>query len=486
MKGHSSLKAATTSGVIWSFTELILRKGVATLTTLVLAWFLTPEDFGLLAMITVFLAFADVLVDAGFSQSLIRKESLTQRELSTAFIANITIAALAYWLLFFCAPYIALFYEQPRLESLIRVAGVVIFFNALTVVQQAILSRALKFKLQLKVTLPAVILSGVIAVICAYVGAGVWALVFQVVSQSLLTTLLYWRLRLWTPSLEFGSDEFRELFSFGGYLLLAQVLNVPFKNMYVIVIAKVYATAIAGLYFFSEKIRDLLLNQLVKSIQKVTYPALSQVQSDNIILKRGYRQVISVTTFLIFPVLMFLAALVNNLFTLLLPATWFDAALFLQLMCFASLMNPLHAINLNILKVKGRSDLVFYLGVIKKTTAILIFFFTYQYGIEAIILGQIINSLLSYIPNSYYSRRLIGYKVSEQVADFLPTMLLAGLVGLCAWLVQAILNWYVWVELFVIGSGAVALYLTVAWLFNLSAFDHTSRLIQMKLRRKDA
>lgn len=463
----------------------MLRRGVATLTTLMLAWFLTPEDFGTLAMMMVFLAFADVLVDAGFSQALIRKESVTQRELSTAFFANISIAVLAYFLLFLCAPYIAFFYENPGLERLIRVAGIAIFFNALTVVQQAILSRALNFKLQLQVTLPAAVLSGVIAIICAYSGLGVWSLIVQVVSQSLLTSLLYWRLRLWSPSLEFGCNEFRELFTFGGYLLLAQMMNVPFKNMYVIVIAKVYASAIAGLYFFAEKIRDLILNQLVNAVQKVTYPALSQVQSENIKLKRSYRQIISVTTFLVFPVLILLAALVNNLFTLLLPTTWLAAVPYLQLMCLASLMYPLHAINLNILKVKGRSDLVLYLGVLKKTTAILIFIFTYQYGITAIIVGQLVNSVVGYIPNSYYSKRLINYSVREQLTDFIPTFLLAGTVGLCTWLIQSTLNWHVLIELIVLGVGASLIYLTGAWLLNLSAFGHTKRLVEVKLGRKN-
>ncbi|WP_273150353.1 lipopolysaccharide biosynthesis protein, partial [Methylophaga thiooxydans] len=270
-----SLKNKTVTGVLWNFSELILRRGVAIFTTLVLSWFLSPEAFGLLAMITVFLAFSDVLIDAGFSQALIRKESVTQRELSTAFYANTAIAVLAYAILFFCAPYIALFFEQAELESLIRVGGIAILFNALAVVQQAILNRELMFKLQLQVTLPAALFSGLIAIFCAFSGFGVWALIAQVTSQSLLTTLLYWRLRLWRPSFEFGYREFKELFSFGGYLLLAQATRVPFKNMYVIVIAKVYASTIAGLYFFAEKIRDLVLNQLVNSVQKVTYPALS-------------------------------------------------------------------------------------------------------------------------------------------------------------------------------------------------------------------
>lgn len=479
-----SLKHKTISGVIWNFSELMLRRGMSGLTTLILAWFLVPQDFGLLAMMTVFLSLSTVLVDAGFSQAIIRKQTLTERELNTAFYSNICISLLTYMGLFFCAPLIAAFYQQPELEALIQVAGLAILFNAITMVQQALLNRSLKFKLLLQISLPAAFLSGLLAILLAYYGAGVWALIAQVISSAFFTMLFYWRLKIWRPVLQFGWSEFRELFSFGGFLLLEQLSRVPFKNMYVIVIAKIYSSSIAGLYFFADKIRDLLLQQLVASVEKVTYPALSQVNNDIKKLKNGYRQIISLTTFLVFPVLIFFAALVDVVFELLLPEAWSPASQYLQLMCLASLMNPINALNLNILKVKGRSDLFFYLGIIKKVTAIVIFLITYQYGIKAIIFGQIINSVLGYIPNSYYSKKLVEYSVKEQLKDFIPALSLAGLIGYCLWLAQKSLEWSPFIELILIGSCGVLVYVLGAFLLRIKALEEVFVIVRSMLQSK--
>lgn len=481
-----SLKSKTISGVLWNFSELIMRRGMAVITTLILAWFLSPEDFGLLAMMTVFLAFSDVLVDAGLSQALIRKKTITSRELNTAFFTNLLLATIAYATVLFCAPLIAQFYDEPRLVSLLRVAGISILFNALNVIQQVILYRALKFKLQLKVTLPAAVLSGLIAIICAYSGFGVWSLVAQLTSQSILTALFYLHLRLWRPHLEFGLRELIDLFSFGGYLLLAQLSHVPFKNMYVLVIAKVYTSAIAGLYFFTEKIRDLVVNQLVSSVQKVTYPALSQLQGDDEKLKRGYREVISVTAFVLFPALMGLAAFADIIFELFLPDNWIEAAPYLQLMCFASLLAPVHSVNMNILKVRGRSDLVFFLGIIKKTTAIAIFSLTYRLGLEAIIIGQIISSILSLIPNCYYSKKLINYSVLEQLKDYVPTMLLAACISLSAWFIQLSFNLNPAIELISLSVLSATIYIYLAWFMKLNGLNSIKKIIQQMMTQKSS
>lgn len=465
----SLLKRQTAKGVLWNFAELMLRRGTAGITTLILAWFLTPEDFGLVAMMAVFLAFSDVLVDAGLSQALIRKPSVTSTEYDTAFIANIALAFIVYMVLFLIAPAIAGFYEASELEILIRVAGLAIVFTAFTVVQRAVLSRELKFKLQMKVSLPAAVLSGVAAILIAYQGFGVWALVAQILLQAVLTALFFWRLNLWRPHWQFSFKSLYDLSTFSGYLLFAHTTNVPFKHMYVVVIAKVFAAPIAGLYFFAEKIRDLLINQLVSSIQTVTYPALARVQENSQKLKKGYRQVIVVMTFLVFPVLIFVAVFVEPLFHLFLPEKWWQAGLYLQLMCLAALMNPLNAINLNILKVKGRSDLVFYLGLLKKALAIGIFAVTFRYGIIAILIGQILNSILAFVPNSYFSKQLIDYSVYEQLTDFIPGLLLAGGIGLAVWWLQDFLNWPELVELIVLCGTSVIIYLLGAWLLNLPA-----------------
>lgn len=486
MSKRISLKRETISGTAWNFTELFLRRGVGGLTTLILAWFVTPEDFGLIAMMALFLAFASLIADAGFTEALIRKSSVSASEYDTAFYANIFFSVVVYILLFVTAPLIASFYEQSSLINLIRITGLIAILNALVLVQRAKLSRQLKFKLQMQVSLPSAIISAMSAIVLAYAGFGVWALVAQMLIQALLNTILYWRLDIWRPGLQFGWREFKELFSFGGYLLFNQMTTVPVKHMYVVVIAKVFAAPVAGLYFFAEKIRDLLINQLVSSIETVTYPALARFQEDPERLKHGYRQVIAATTFLFFPILIFLATFVETLFHLLLPEAWWPAAVYLQLMCLAALLYPLHSTNLNILKVKGRSDLVFYLGLFKKTVAITIFVISFRYGIVAILLGQILSSVIAYLPNSFYSKRLIGYSLHEQLADFLPGLLLSGLIGFGLWWMLGFLNWHEITKLFVLGIIGVIAYFLGAWLLKLRGFDLARDLIFMRLKGKVA
>lgn len=479
-----TLSKKTTTGIVWNFVEQMARRGVSIAVTLLLAYFLSPEDFGLVAMMAVFLALGASLMDSGFNQALIRLKDASQVDFNTAFYANIVLGVVAYAILFGAAPWIALFFEQPGLVDLIRVAGLAIIFNSLQVVQVAILSRNLNFKTQLKVNLPAAILSGLLAVVLAYLGWGVWALVAQMLASAILVTLLLWAQWIWRPSLSFSFSSLGQMYNFGYKLFLSGVLDTVFRNMYVIVIAKFFSASVAGLYFFAEKIKELVIGQLVQSIQTVTYPALSTMQDDNERLKAGYRKVIAMTTFLLFPAMLFLAALAQPLFEFVLPEKWWPAVIFLQLMAIEALLYPLHAINLNILKVKGRSDLFLYLEIIKKTMIVLILWVSFQYGVIGILIGQIIGSVLAYIPNSYFSYRLIGYSVKEQLADFIPGLLLAAAIAGLIFGLQAWAQWWPLAELVVLGLLAGLLYLIGAHLLKLHAYELTKELVLNKLKNQ--
>lgn len=430
-----------------------------------------PEDYGLIAMMAVFLSLSGLIVEGGFGQALIRKLDVTQLEYSTAFFANIVLALFSYGVLFFSAPWIADFYNEQVLVSLIRVSGVIILFGSLVVVQDVVLVRELRFKLKLKIALPSSIISGIAAIVLAYMGYGVWALVVQMIVSSILTVFFYWRLKIWRPSLEFSWHALKGLFGFGGYLFVEQVISVLFNNMYVIVIAKAFVSSIAGFYFFSEKIKDLVIHQVVNSIESVTYPALAKVQADNVKLKEGYRKIIRVTTFLLFPIMAMLAALAEPLFQTILPVEWLPAALYLQLMCIAAVLYPLHSINLNILKIKGRADIVLYLGVYKKLVAIGVFIISFQFGIVGILVGQIMSSILAYIPNSYFSAKMIDYSIYEQVMDFISNFMLSLLV---AGLVYGGVYWFDLshlTEFILFGTMGAIAYISGAYLLKMKALN---------------
>jgi len=479
-----SLAKKTTVGVVWNFAEQFARRGINVVVTLILAYFLAPEDYGLVAMMAVFLALGSTLMESGFKQALIRLKEAKQVDFDTAFYANITLGVVSCVVLFVAAPYIADFYEEPRLIELVRVASLAVIINSFQVVQVATLSRELNFKAQLKANLPAVVISSIVAIVLAYMEYGVWALVMQMLVSAVLVTLFLWLQGFWRPTRSFSVVSLRNMYHFGYKLFLSGVLDTIFRNLYVIIIAKIFSASVAGLYFFAEKIKELMISQLVASVQTVTYPALAAMQDDNERLKQGYKKVIGVTTFLLFPAMLFLAALAEPLFEFLLPQKWWNAVIYLQLMTIAGLMYPLHAINLNILKVKGRSDLFLYLEIVKKILVVVILSVSIGFGIIGILVGQIIGSFLAYVPNSYYSARLIDYGIKEQIADFAPVILLSGGVALVVYALQLWAQWSSWIELVVFGGVAALLYLLGAHMLKLQAYEMAKELVMKKMRER--
>lgn len=469
------------NGVIWNFIEQLLRRGVGIVVTLLLAFFLAPEDFGLIAMISVFLALGSTLMNSGFNQALIRFKDPTQIDFNTAFYSNILLSIVAYLSLYILAPWIADFYEEPRLIFLIRIVSLTIIVSSFSIVHFVILNRYLNFKAQLKVRVPAATLSGGISITLAVLGMGVWALVSQILLSSVLVLFLIWRQKIWRPSVSFSFFSLNKMYSFGFKLFLANILDILFRNAYIIIIAKTFALSVVGWYVFADKIKELVVSQLVKSIQKVTYPALATMQDDNIKLKVSYRKIIAITSFLLFPSIFFLAVLSEPLFEVFIPEKWWPAVSYLQLMLLGSVMYPLHSINLNILKVKGRSDLFLYLEIVKKIVLLLILVVSYQYGVIGILIGQVLNSLIIYIPNSFFSNRLIGYGVKEQVRDFLPYLLLSITIAGGVWLLR---NWFMlppWLELIIYGSTCAILYLLGAYFLKLKAYTYFNVIFLNKL-----
>jgi O-antigen/teichoic acid export membrane protein len=479
-----TLAQKTITGIIWNFLEQIGRRGIGVIITLLLARFLAPEDYGLVAMMAVFLAIAQSLMDSGFKQALIRLQGAAQIDFNTAFFANIFLGIISYVLLFLSAPFIAQFYDETRLIILIRVAGINVLIHSFQVVQSALLTRELNFKAQLQATIPAGIFSGIIAVALAFNEFGVWALIVQMLLASLITTALLWRLQGWRPTRGFSRQSLSSMYNFGYKLFLSGLLESVFQNVYVVVIAKIFSTSIAGYYFFAYKLKDMVISQLVRSVQDVIYPALSTMQDDDKRLKSGSRKVIQVTTFILFPIMLLLAALAEPLFNFLLPEKWLPAALYLQLMCIASIMHPLHSINLNVLKVKGRSDLFLYREIFNKIMIIIILSISFRYGVIGILIGQIISSVLEYFPNSYFSARLINYPVREQIADFMPGLALSAVVALMIYSAGFFLNWPVFAELLSLSLMACILYLTGAHVLKIQAYILTRQMIMEKLGKR--
>lgn len=427
---HKSIKRKTIKGFFWSFGETFGRYGIGVLITIFLARLLTPKDYGLIGLISVFFAIATAIVDGGFRQALIRKIDVSQTDKSTVFYTNLIVSVIIYTLLFASAPLIAAFFKESRLIGLVRFMGIQIIIYAFQIVQVAELTRRMDFKTQVKITLPSGIISGLIAIILAWKGYGVWSLAIQTVLGSLFTTIFYWIHNRWMPSFEFSRNSLKDFFSFSSNLLLSSLLDTIFNNLYSFIIGKFFSAQQLGYYSFSMKIKHLGAEQITLAIQRVSFPALSLLQNETQKLKSGYRKIMQCSVFVVFPLVTFIALAAEPLFNIFLNEKWLPAIPYLRILCIVGAMYPLHAINLNVLNVKKRSDLFLKLEIIKKILQAIILLITTPFGIFHLLIGQAVLSVLSYFLNSHYTAKLIDYSVYRQLKDIFPILISSTLMAI--------------------------------------------------------
>lgn len=422
---EESLKNKTVKGIVWSSVERFSVQGIQFLVMIVMARLLTPKDYGLVGMVAIFIAVAQSLVDSGFSQALIRKQNRTETDNSTVFYFNIVVGILLYLVLFAIAPWVADFYNSPELTALMRVICLSVVFNSFVVVQRALLTVNIDFKTQAKASLTAAVVSGVIGIGMAYSGFSYWSIVAQQLVNLGLNTLLLWIFTRWRPRWIYSWNSFRELFTFGSKLMVSGLLDVVYRNMYLLVIGKVFTASSLGYYTRANQFAEFPSSNLTGIMQRVTYPVLCQIQDDDERLAQIYRRFLRLSAFLIFPLLVGLSAVAEPFVLLLLKEQWLFAATLLQIICFAMMWYPIHAINLNLLQVKGRSDLFLRLEIIKKAIAVLILCVTIPMGLIAMCVGQILSSLIALIINTNYTGKLIQVGFLRQMRDLLPTLLLS-------------------------------------------------------------
>ncbi|MCL7743683.1 lipopolysaccharide biosynthesis protein [Guyparkeria hydrothermalis] len=423
-------------GVLWNLVGLFLTRGANTVFMLILAQFLAPEAFGLVAMAAVVFELGNAFVNSGLGQALIRSKTVSDLDLNTVFYSNLLLSAVAYSVLFAGAPFVADFYSQPELTALVQMMGLVVLINAAKIVQTAVFSREMDFKSQMKANALGAAISGVLAVVAAWYGWGVWSLAVQMLSAATVSALVLWLISHWRPSFQFSGESFGRLFRFGRHLLAEGLLDIAYQNSYVLVVGRFFSAEATGLYFIAKKFNDLLSQQLTNAIQQSTFPALSTLQDDNGHLRHKYRQIMQVSVFIIAPVMAIIAGLATPLFRLLFDESWQGASFYLQLFCAVGVLYPLHALNINLLNVKGRSDLVLRVGVLKKSINAALLIASIPFGVVGIIMSQIIGSLLALVPNAYYSAHLVGYPLLAQLIDVSKPIFAASVAGMVAWLVS--------------------------------------------------
>lgn len=430
---QESLKDKTVRGVGWSFIDNIASSGITFLVGLILARLLTPEEYGVMAMIAIFIAVSNSIIDSGFSNALIRKVHINRIDYNTVFYFNIVVSIVLYISLFLASPVISVFFKEPILMEVMRIIGFILIINALSIIPRTIFVRNVNFKTQTKVSLISSISSGFVGIGMALAEMGVWSLVGQQLSRQLLNTLFLWIFCKWHPNFEFSIKSFNELFGFGSKLLLSGLINTIYKNIYYIIIGRFYSSAQLGQYTRAQQFNIIFSSNLTSVVQRVSYPVLSSMQDESERLKQAYRKVIKVTMLVTFACMLGLAAVAKPLIVILIGEKWLMAVSFLQIICFAGMLYPLHAINLNILQVKGRSDLFLKLEILKKIIAVGPIIIGIFYGIEYMLWGSVFTSFIAYFLNSFYSADLINYPTKDQIEDILPTFGVSFVTAAAMW-----------------------------------------------------
>lgn len=426
---ESKLKDKTIQGVGWSTVDAFLGHGVTFLVGLVLARLLTPDEYGLIGIVTIFTTVMIGVVDSGFSTSLIRKPEVTDDDYSTLFFFNLGVSVLLFGALFFSAPWISRFFGRPQLVQLVRVMGLLLIIQALSIVQNTILTRRIDFKTKAKASVISAVSSGVIGIAMAFMGFGVWSLVAQQLSMQFIFSACLWLFNRWRPRLRFCSDSLKYMWGFGWKLLVSGLLDNVWKELYQTVVGKFYNPATLGQYTRSKEYARIFSVNITSIVQRVSYPVLSQVQDDKTRMVSAYRRVIKTTMFVTAVAMIFMGAVAEPLIYCLIGPQWHQAATFLPLICISLSLYPLHAINLNMLKVQNRTDIFLLLEIVKKVIAVGPLCLGIFVNIYWMLVGSICTGIISFFLNSYYTGRSLGYSSWMQLRDISPDYGVALLVA---------------------------------------------------------
>lgn len=456
----NSLKVKTKKSLYWQFFNQFGNTGLQFVITTILARLLTPEDYGITALPVIFLAVAQCIVESGFGAALIRKPDLSEKDLSTAFYYSISVGVFLYLSLFFASPFIADFYNVPILQKVLRVTAIGLLIGPINSVLSIQLQRNLEFKTIAKINLICKTSTGLIAIAIAFAGFGIWALVIPQIISSLLNILLLYNNVRWLPREKWSKESFKYLWGFGSKLLFSYLLGTIYENIYLVIIGKIFSPSQLGIWNRAQSYANLPSKQATNVLQSVTFPVLSKIQNDEEKLAYNYRRILRVSAFVVFPAMLLLTALAKPFIIILITDKWIDCVPFLQILSVAMMLYPIHAINLNLLQVKGRSDLFLRLEIIKKILGIIVLCVTIPMGLIPMAWGLLASSFLSLFINTYYTGKLINVGMLRQTLDLAPIFgISGGMFVVTILLTKVISNLYL--QVIVGGTVGVLLYLGV-------------------------
>ncbi|WP_222845904.1 lipopolysaccharide biosynthesis protein [Flavilitoribacter nigricans] len=470
------LKEKTSRGLFWNALEKFSVQLVKLIVGIVLARLLFPEDFGLIGMLSIFIAISQIFVNSGMGSGLIQKKVRTDLDYSTVFLFNLVVSIFFYLVLLFSAPLIAKFYDKIELILLTRVLGLNIVISAFAMVQRAKLIVNIDFKTLARVNLIASVLSGIAAIVLAILGWGVWALVMYTLLNTLVSVFLLWKVNKWIPSMEFSRESFNELFGFSSKILLSRIYEKVSINIYNIIIGKYYSAAALGFYTRAKSLAEIPSGTLSNVLQQVSFPVFSSLQDERVRLVSAYSRMVRMAAFIIIPIMILVSILAEPIVRILLTEKWIEVVPLLQWTSIAYVIYPISVINMNILNAMGRSDLFLKVDLSKFPLTVVSLIVTVPFGIKAIVIGHVVTSFISFFINAYLPGKILGYGPLSQLKDIMPMVLSAIIMSIA---VITIVN-FVSNDFFQIVLGcivAIVTYLSLSKMFNIKEMSELEEFV---------
>lgn len=464
-------KSKVLASLFWKLMERGGNQGIQFMVQIVLARLLLPEDYGLIALVSIFILLANVFVQSGFSNALIQKKDVDEVDFSSVLYLSLFVATILYIILFLASPFIANFYRQPQLLPVLRVLSITLFFGAFNSIQNAYISKNMMFKKLFFSSVGSILVSGTVGIIFSYMGYGVWALVMQQLTNQFMVTAILWFTVKWRPRLLFSFKRVRVLFSYGWKLLVSALLDTLDMEIRTLVIGRIYSPVILGYYNRGKQFPQLIVANIDGSIQSVMLPTLSAHQDDKGKVKSMVRRSIVTSTFIIMPMMVGLAIVAEPLVKILLTDKWLPSVPFLQIFCASFALMPIHTSNLQAINALGRSDIFLKLEIIKKVIALVILAISIPFGVYVMAWGGFLISILSTFIDAHPNLKLLNYSYREQLKDIMPSMLISLIMGIIVYsfkLLNVSISLLLLLQIIV---GAIV-YTVLAKLFKIESFDY--------------
>ena len=481
----NSLQQKAVSSVYWTSIQQFGNQGIQFIVSIILARLLLPEEFGLIGMIYIFMGIGSILISSGLGSSIVRTKNPDQRDYSTVFFFNLAGSILIYGIMFFSAPLVAKFYGQEVLVKIIRLYCLIFIINAFSTMQLTRLQKNLDFKPETKSTIVSTIVSGILGVALAYSGYGVMSLVWMAIAGSTIKAAMLWIQTGWRPDWIFDKEKFKYHFGFGSRLMVSGILDVTFVNIYNVIIGKYFSAQQLGYYNRADSLKQLPAGNVSAILSKVTYPLFAEVKDDEERLRNAYRKIMKMVIFIIAPILIFMGVLAEPMFRFLFTEKWLPAVPYFQILVATGILYPIHAYNLNILQVKGRSDLFLKLEIIKKIIVIIIVITAFRYGVIGLMWGKVAGSIIALFINCHYSGKFLNYGVWKQIADLMPGIALSIFVGTIIYFfdIKILSNNSDLIRLLVAGSTALLLYLAFSYLLKFKELKNIKEMLLVRKRK---